>query len=98
LRGAVKEMLGEELVMEYPEMLMSDGEDVTKYMKDNVVMRWLVKDRLIDDEMLCIIKGVFDRFYFIYDSVTNLVGMCLKRLKNVEIVDLEGLLDKEIEL
>ena len=98
LRWAAKEMIWEEIDMEYPEMSLNDWEDITKYFKDNVIMRWLVKDKLIDDEMLAVMKGVFDRFYFIYDPTINLVGMCLKKMTREVWIEIEALLDKEIEL
>lgn len=100
MSGAAGQMISKELEIEYPWMDFGKGEDITFFFKDSVLAKWAVKNKLIDDETLQILRAVLLPFYVIWDSVNKRIWLYPKETSRALADEYNPVqvLKKEIEL
>lgn len=100
IKGAAGQLISNELRIEYPHIDFQKGEQIDLFFRDSVLIRWAVKNKLIDDETLSMLRGILMPFHIMYDKANKRVGLYPKEksLALSDSYDVRQVLDKEIEL
>jgi len=100
LKWAAGQLIKEKYHLLYPHIELKDWVDITLMFKDAVLNKWAIRHKLIDDELLVILRGILAVFIILYDEKRKVVWLYPKE----ESEDIESsltvlqVLKKEISL
>ena len=98
MKWAAGQLIKKNYTVTYPHV--DSGEDVTMFFKTTILNKWAIRNKLIDDELLVIFRGIINAFTIIYDYKNAVVW--LFPLEDSRVVwdtyDVLKVLNKEIEL
>ena len=100
LKWAAGQLVSENYHLTYPHIDLKDWVDITLMFKDAVLNKWAIRHKLIDDELLTILRGILSVFLVMYDETKKVVGLYPKESSlliesNLSVLNV---LDREIEL
>lgn len=97
---AAWQMIANELEIDYPKIDFAKWEDITYFFKDSVLAKWAVKNKLIDDETLQMLRAILLPFYVVRDEVNKRIWLYPKETSRALADEYNPIqvLKKEIEL
>lgn len=100
LKGAAGQMIMKEYKLTYPHVEFSDWVDISHMFRDAILNKWAIRHKLIDDELLVILRAILAGFIIVYSEELKVVWLYPKEKWDAvaETNDVLQVLNKEIEL